>query len=78
MSTIVKEVEIPNNHRVNLEVEIPSDIPPGKAVITLTIEPRKEGTKRRNRLSELYGIGKGKTWMSDDFDAPLDDFKEYM
>jgi len=27
-----------------------------------------------------YGRGcmKGKMWMADDFDAPLDDFKEYM
>ena len=24
------------------------------------------------------GSMKGKIWMSDDFDAPLDDFKEYM
>jgi len=24
------------------------------------------------------GCMKGKIWMSDDFDAPLDDFKEYM
>ena len=25
-----------------------------------------------------YGSMNGKIWMSDDFDAPLDDFKEYM
>lgn len=24
------------------------------------------------------GSGKGKVWMSDDFDEPLEDFKEYM
>jgi len=24
------------------------------------------------------GCMKGKMWMADDFDAPLDDFKEYM
>ena len=24
------------------------------------------------------GNAKGKIWMSEDFDAPLDDFKEYM
>ena len=24
------------------------------------------------------GILKGKIWMADDFDAPLDDFKDYM
>jgi hypothetical protein len=25
-----------------------------------------------------FGIWKGKVWMADDFDEPLDDFKEYM
>ncbi len=25
-----------------------------------------------------YGLAKGKIWMSPDFDAPLEDFKEYM
>jgi hypothetical protein len=25
-----------------------------------------------------FGALKGKIWMADDFDAPLDDFKEYM
>lgn len=25
-----------------------------------------------------FGIWKGKIWMADDFDEPLDDFKEYM
>ena len=27
---------------------------------------------------DMFGSMKGKMWMSDDFDAPLDDFKEYM
>jgi DNA-damage-inducible protein J len=34
-----------------------------------------------NRTAKLiFGRGcmKGKIWMADDFDAPLDDFKEYM
>ena len=30
------------------------------------------------RRAELFGSQKGKIWMSDDFDEPLDDFKEYM
>jgi len=34
-------------------------------------------------LAELYGeripgLAKGHFWMADDFDAPLDDFKDYM
>jgi prevent-host-death family protein len=34
------------------------------------ISPIKKPLKR--------GSAKGKVWMSDDFDEPLDDFKEYM
>jgi len=26
----------------------------------------------------VFGCMKGKMWMADDFDAPLEDFKEYM
>jgi hypothetical protein len=29
-------------------------------------------------LKDLEGIAKGKIHMSDDFDEPLEDFKEYM
>jgi effector-binding domain-containing protein len=34
------------------------------------------GKDTRNRGG--FGIWKGKVWMADDFDEPLDDFKEYM
>ena len=34
--------------------------------------------KRKGNIRDLYGIYKGKGWMSDDFDEPLEDFKEYM
>ena len=30
------------------------------------------------RFEDLCGIFKGKIWMSDDFNDPLDDFDEYM
>ncbi|MEL6470518.1 MAG: DUF2281 domain-containing protein [Cyanobacteria bacterium J06623_4] len=32
---------------------------------------------RRDRRGGL-GVWKGKIWIADDFDAPLDDFQEYM
>jgi hypothetical protein len=32
------------------------------------------GEKRR----AMFGCMKGKMWISDDFDAPLDELKEYM
>lgn len=30
------------------------------------------------RQAPQYGYAKDKIWIADDFDAPLDDFKEYM
>jgi antitoxin (DNA-binding transcriptional repressor) of toxin-antitoxin stability system len=30
------------------------------------------------RVPGRFGSGKGKIWMSEDFDEPLEDFKEYM
>jgi hypothetical protein len=71
MSTLVKEVIIPSDRRIS--IELPPETPEGKAVITMTIKQ-----KRPNRLGELFGSGKGEFWMSDDFDAPMEDFKDYM
>ena len=31
-----------------------------------------------NNKTPIPGLLKGKIWIADDFDAPLDDFKEYM
>ncbi len=33
---------------------------------------------KKRPVSELCGILKGKVWMSDDFDEPLEEMKEYM
>ncbi len=71
MSTITKEIVIPDNLCIN--IELPPDVIPGKAVIKLTIEQKKP-----NRVRELFGTGKGKIRMADDFDAPMEDFKDYM
>jgi DNA-damage-inducible protein J len=30
------------------------------------------------RRKPMYGCAKEKIWMADDFDAPIDDFREYM
>jgi len=34
--------------------------------------------RKKIPLSELYGCFKGKIWMADDFDAPLEEMQEYM
>ncbi len=72
VNKIEKYLEIPPNHRIT--IEIPPEVPVGEAFVKLTIEHKK----RVNRVGELFGSGKGEIWMSDDFDAPLEDFKDYM
>ncbi len=32
----------------------------------------------KKTVAELEGLFEGKIWMSDDFDAPLEDMREYM
>ena len=75
MSTIVKEVIIPDSDHLSIEVKLPVGFPAGKAIMTLTLEPEAK-TPSVNMAVEM--CGKGKVWMADDFDAPLEDFAEYM
>ena len=46
---------------------------------TLPFEMDKSTTANGKRpRSELRGCLKGKVWMADDFDAPLEEMREYM
>ncbi|MGV9012371.1 MAG: DUF2281 domain-containing protein [Flavobacteriales bacterium] len=38
-------------------------------------EPSADGSDREKPVA---GLLKGKIWIADDFDEPLDDFKDYM
>ncbi len=78
MNTIVKEVIIPDSDRMYIEVELPAGLPVGKAIMTLTLEPKAREEAPENRAAEMCGKGKGKVWTAEDFDSPLDDFAEYM
>jgi len=45
----------------------------------ITIMPSKEEKAEiANVKRPVFGCAKGQFWMSDDFDAPLEDFSEYM
>jgi len=35
-------------------------------------------TESETKPRPIFGSGKGQMWISDDFDAPLDELKEYM
>ncbi len=70
--TIKKQISIPADHRIT--IQLPIEVPPGEAVVRMMIEYENP----KNTLGELRGIAKGKIKMADDFDEPLEDFKEYM
>lgn len=78
MSTITKDVFVPDTHRLTLALELPPDSPTGDVVVTLTVKAKSAAHKPQNRMAELEGKYKGQIWMADDFDAPLEDFAEYM
>ena len=56
----------------------------GKYEVVITfIEPIEDdivsdAPSKKRPLSELRGFLKGKVWMADDFNAPLEEMKEYM
>ncbi len=45
----------------------------GEVNATIQLVPRAADARRPQ-----FGSAKGKIWMADDFDAPLEEFKEYM
>jgi DNA-damage-inducible protein J len=46
---------------------------------TTYVRPDKQNAALpQTRRKPMYGYAKDKIWIADDFDAPLDDFKEYM
>jgi len=67
--SVTQTVEIPASHR--LTIDVPLEVPTGRAEIIFF--PVTERKKQRE-----FGCAKGEFWMADDFDAPLDDFKDYM
>jgi len=70
--SITQTVEIPANRR--LTIDVPRDVPTGPVILTFT--PKVTTPKSGERGG--FGCLKGQVWMSDDFDDPLEDFKDYM
>ena len=62
-----------------LHLPLPPQLRQGKLSVTATIEPAPVQIDD-SIASRLRGFGclKGKIEMAPDFDAPIDDFKEYM
>jgi len=67
---ITQTVEVPIDHR--LIINVPREVPAGPVILTFTpakTEPQK---------IPVFGCAKGQFKIADDFDAPLEDFKDYM
>ena len=57
---------------------LPSDLKK-EAVQFINALVEKHSTKNKiENTKPRFGSLKGKIWLSDDFDAPLEDFKDYM
>jgi hypothetical protein len=68
--SITQTVEIPNNRRITLE--IPPQITTKTVTLTFTLNETEQ------KKVPVFGCSKGKYRMAEDFDAPLEDFKDYM
>jgi len=47
-------------------------------VIITFVKPLSVEQPPKRPISELRGFLKGKVWMADDFNAPLEELREYM
>ncbi len=63
------------NHQIVLDEELPSNAPSRVRVIVLFDETPTNGDLKKRRKA---GSAEGLIKMSADFDAPLEDFKEYQ
>ena len=63
-------------------LEIPENIVESRVLITFLAVPRIEAIEQSSQFQKKkrngFGILKGKISMSDDFDAPLEEFDEYI
>ena len=71
MSTITAILEADADG--SLHLPLPAELRHTKLKVTATLEPVSTPAPRPR-----FGCLAGKIWMSPDFDAPLDDFKDYM
>lgn len=63
-----------------LHVPVPDELRHAKFKVVATLEEGQGENASVDPLAHFRGFGalKGKIWIAPDFDAPLDDFKEYM
>ncbi len=74
MSTITTILEASSDGTLHLP--LPPELRHGKLKITATVEPASPSNRARAGIWKQLGLAG--FWMSPDFDAPLEDFQEYM
>ena len=70
--TMTQTVEIPASRR--LTIEVPHEVPTGWTLVSYTPKAAAQEQKKERE----FGCVKGDYWMAEDFNAPLDDLKDYM
>ena len=68
--TITQTIEIPPDRR--LVIDVPCEVPTGPVILAFTPAAVLQLSER------AFGCAKGQFEMADDFNAPLEDFKDYM
>ena len=67
---------------VNFKAKQPIPVTGQYEVVITFVEPTNKITDNveisKRPVSELRGLLKGRVWMSDDFNEPLEEMKEYM
>lgn len=63
------------NHQIELDEQLPNNAPSRVRVIVLYDESVAKGDSKKRRKA---GSAEGLIKMSDDFDAPLEEFEEYQ
>ena len=54
------------------------NVPEGNYEVILVLQPKAADSKLKPKKPRKAGFIKAKITMSDDFNAPLEDFKDYM
>ena len=71
LMTITQTLEIPANSQ-SITIEVPREIPSGPVILTFTPAIAEQ------KNVPVFGCAKGQFRMAEDFDEPLEDFKDYM
>jgi hypothetical protein len=61
MTAIHQTVEIPNDRKLHLDIDVPADLPLGTAEVTVSISPKRtpdmdKAVEALNKLQELGGL----------------------